>query len=183
MSMKLLTTTILAAGIAFSAPAFADTIKKTVTTTTTTSADADTGLVDVDANVHAEANAGTTVKKSGYIAYDKNGNNVLEPDEFTTYSYNVIDYDGDEYITTEEWDTYTTVWYEPEIVTDTEVREFAKLDANGDGRISLDEYTGNADRHIFTSWDADGNGQIDDDEYKTVVSTYQEIDANGHYNW
>ena len=109
----------------------------------------------------------------------------LDPDEYMTYSYNVIDIDGNKFITDEEYTTYKNVWYKPVTAKDVKAEEFVKLDANADGRIDFDEYNNGTTTTttVFTSWDADGNGYVDDTEYKTVVTEYQTIDTDGIYTW
>jgi hypothetical protein len=159
------TTTLVLAGLLIAAPAFAETTTTTTTVKTT-----------------AVVNPAVTTQ-SGYVAYDANHNGRLEPDEYETYSYRVIDRNQDTFITTDEWEGYTTVWYKPLDRNVYTVKEFTHYDVNGDGHIDFTEYKSSPDINLYRAWDLDNDGFIDDVEYTTTVTRYKEIDANGDYNW
>ena len=182
MNTRFLTATILATGLIASAPAFADMTKTTTTTIKTETVP----VVEVTDNPNVEVETDTTIEsheKLGYVAYDMNKNNYLEPDEYMTYSYHVIDLNDDDVVTEEEWNSYTTVWYEPLDVERTKVEAFTSYDVDGDGDIDFTEYSEGPETYVFTSWDADGNGYIDADEYNSVVTEYRTVDENNIYVW
>lgn len=167
MKYQLLTASALVLATALGAPALAETTSTTTTVTTKPAISSDA----------------TVTHKSGYVAYDMDGDGVLEPDEYTTYSYNVIDRDGDKYITDSEWSDYTTVWYEPLGQDLSKIREFAELDTNADGKVDFEEYKAKPEVNLFSGWDTDGDGFINDTEYTTVITRYKTVDTGNLYNW
>ena len=167
----LVATTVL--GLGFATTAQADTRINTTTETTL-------GTPVANTNVNTATN--TDVNTTNYF-YDKNNNGMMDRDEYVTYSYTTIDYDGDGMIDETEWNDYTTTWYEPIDATYDNTRTFTSYDVNSDGYIETSEYEDAVDYNVYTSWDSNGDGVIDTTEYKTFTTAYADMDTNNRYTW
>ena len=129
-------------------------------------------------------NVADAKKDTLYYTYDTDGDGFIEETEYVQYTYDVIDYDNEDGISTDEWDTYTTVWYEPyDSITYNTERDFEYYDTDGDGVIEAVEYEKAYDNSFFTAWDKDGDGFIEYTEYQTLPTVYENYDTDNVYTW
>lgn len=181
----LLTGTALGLGMA--TPALADT-----SASTQSSANLDNAVkVDTQTNVETDkvyndegeiVATNTTRTTTDIYKFDSNQNGVLDENEYITYSYTMIDHDGDGMIDDVEWNDYTEIWYEPvEIKPDSAT--FTSYDLDGDGYIDVTEYENAYDVDLYQAWDVNNDGHVRMSEYETITTTYHDLDNDGLYEW
>lgn len=117
----------------------------------------------------------------GDYDFDEDGN--LGEDEWIDYSYDTIDYDGNDVIDIIEWNNYLVSWYEPyDLAREGDL--FSSYDANQDGFIDGTEYEDAYDPDIFGAWDNNDDGVISVGEYDTVLQTYKEAGESAiFFDW
>ena len=113
-----------------------------------------------------------------YTYYDKDGNGVIETNEFDTYVYNSFDIDRDSRISNDEWTYYTKTTTTTTTTTPTiEYQTFDVWDADGDGYLDDNEVTTFVrDTNYYTAYDLDGSNTIDSDEY--YLYSFNRYDTN-----
>ena len=125
-----------------------------------------------------------TTTTTDYYEFDTNQNELLDPEEYVVYSYEVIDHNKDGKVNNKEWNDYTTIWYEPvDVHRDPETSTFVAYDIDGDGYIDMTEYKNAYDVDLYNAWDKDKSGALDMNEYKSMSTTYHDLDKDGYYEW
>lgn len=96
----------------------------------------------------------------------------------------MIDYNDDNYIDEQEWNDYTTIWYEPyDNVSYNNTYDFNYYDTDNDGYIEVSEYEAAYDNSLYEAWDTDNDGYIDYFDYDTTANMYVDYDNDGLYEW
>jgi len=132
---------------------------------------------------HSSNYNNTDNQASSFDRYDRDNNDRFNNNEFATYTYYTIDYNNDNMISEDEWDTYTSVWYDPLSVEYDTSYDFAYYDSDNDGYLEANEYVAAYDTDLYSAWDMDNDGYIEVAEYDDMVTTYYDYDSNEVYVW
>lgn len=188
--MKIYQTLLLAGtvfGLGFTSPALAETLLKTKASADMEDAvkvDTETDVItDKVYNEDGEIVATRTTRTvTDTYKFDTNRNGILDEDEFVSYSYTMIDHDGDGVIDEVEWSDYNTHWYKP---VDVKPRNgsFASYDLDGDGYLDAAEYQRAYDADLYRAWDTDKDGIVRMSDYERMTTTYHNLDNSGRYRW
>lgn len=142
--------------------------------------DGDTAVKITGADTANDAADSIKITRTTY-SYDVNNNNIIEPNEFTTYVTRTLDSNNDGYIVTDEYDGdsmtyfYTNVDTQPN--SDMEVKSYSYWDKDQDDRLDSSEIESLvANMGIYKKWDTDMNGTIDKVEFAT--GTFMVYDDN-----
>lgn len=135
-----------------------------------------------------------------FYDFDKNGNNVIEKDEFREVFtanyyddwnkkddeylddedfylsvYEIWDMDNDMLLSEEEWLMGYDHYYGDYVLTD-----YDAIDIDGDGFIEYEEYTGVLDdTEFYTHWDLDASKYLSEEELANGVFERWDIDNSG----
>lgn len=111
--------------------------------------------------------------KRFFSDWDRNDNGRIEKDEYVTAHFSLIDLNRDGVITRDEWRSSGRPWLEEDYLPG-----FDQWDADGDERISRDEFAGRLNTNkVFQRWDADSSGALDKEE--VVAGIHGSWDADG----
>ncbi len=146
---KLLLATTMIVALAGGAAAYAETITtQTVTKTETT-----------------QPVSGVAHQNQQYtVRYDRNGDGMLEEDEFKTYTFSRWDTDGDGFLGDEEWNYYTNLWYAQH--PQTQRQTYVYWDKDKNGKLDASELdTLVSETKLYSIWDTNQDGKVDNEEY------------------
>lgn len=132
-----------------------------------------------DFNDDGNQHIGMQEFKEAFTAYyiddwDNTDNSGLDDEDFYTYTYDMIDTDDDDLLSSAEWDIGYDYYYGEYIEDD-----YEEYDVNDDGYVSYSEYEDSIiDTDLYVDWDVDRDTYLSQDELsESVFNTW---DANNN---
>lgn len=115
---------------------------------------------------------------SDYGSWDLNDDGRIIEEEFSLNSYSVMDRDQDALISEDEWNDYTSNWFDPYEVN---YGDFEYYDTDQSGKIDEREYSYVLeDTDLYAYWDYDSDGYVADTEYYDAINVYAGYDSDSY---
>ena len=122
-------------------------------------------------------------RNSMAAGWDEDGDGQLSDMEFATGFYWTWDLDGDGSVDRREYDSGCGAFFPSPDTYGT----FDQYDADGDGRLSLDEFAALTSK-VYPKWDRDGNRKLTERELQAAWYHTWDVNADGllehsEYRW